>query len=84
MFLNILRISVSNALKMFLNIIVSIGCAVVFFHSCKPTGTTNQPEAQSVELAAGLVGRKEIKQEIKLKQGFINVFFFFFFLDERS
>ena len=30
MFLNILRISASNVLKMFLNIIVSIGCTVVF------------------------------------------------------
>ena len=35
MFLDILRISVSNVLKMFLNIIVSIGCAVLIFHSYK-------------------------------------------------
>ena len=41
MFLNILRISASNVPKMFLNTIVSIGCAVVIFHSIKPTGSTN-------------------------------------------
>ena len=40
MFLNILRISASNVLKMFINIIVSIGCAVVI------SIRTNQPEAQ--------------------------------------
>ena len=52
MFLNILRISASNVLKMFLNIIVSIGCAVV----------TNRPEAQIrfIELAATLAGNEEI------------------------
>ena len=42
MFLNILRISVSNVLKTFLNIIVSIGCAVVLFHSYKLNGSTNR------------------------------------------
>ena len=46
MFLNILRISASNVRKTFLNIIVSTGCAVVVFHSYKPTGSTNQPEVQ--------------------------------------
>ena len=35
MFLNILRISASNVLKTFLDIIVSIGCAVVIFHSSR-------------------------------------------------
>ena len=29
------------SLKMFVNIIVSIGCAVVIFQSYKPTGSTN-------------------------------------------
>ena len=38
MFLNILRISHSNVLEMFLNVIV--GCAVFIFHSYKPTGST--------------------------------------------
>ena len=37
MFLNILRISV-----------VTIGCVVVIFHSYKPTGSTNQPEVQTI------------------------------------
>ena len=36
MFLNILRISASNVLKMFLNVVVTIGCAVVIFLSYKP------------------------------------------------
>ena len=35
MFLNILRISESNVLKTFLDIIISIGCAVVIFHSSR-------------------------------------------------
>ena len=47
MFLNILRISASNVLKMFLNKIVSIGFAVVIFNSYKSTGSTNQPEVQT-------------------------------------
>ena len=38
MFLNILRISTSNVLKMFLKIIVSIECAAVIFLSNKPAG----------------------------------------------
>ena len=50
MFLNILRISASNVLKMFLNTIVSIGRAVVIFHSIKPTGSTNT--LYCIELAA--------------------------------
>ena len=37
----------SKVLKMFLNIIVSIGSAVVIFNSHKPTGSTNQPEVQT-------------------------------------
>ena len=32
---------------MFLNIIFSIGFTFVVFHSHKPTGSTNQPEAQT-------------------------------------
>ena len=40
MFINILRISASNVVKMFLDIIVSIGHAVVIFHLYKPTGST--------------------------------------------
>ena len=32
---------------MFLNIIASIEYTVVIFHSYKPTGSTNQPEAQT-------------------------------------
>ena len=57
MFLNILRISVSNVLKMFLNIIVSIGCAVVIFHSLK---TNRKHKIRFIELAATLAGKKEI------------------------
>ena len=34
-FFNILRISASNVLEMFLNIIVSIGCAIVILHSLR-------------------------------------------------
>ena len=62
MFLYILRVSVSNVLKTFLNIIVTIGCAVVIFYWCKPTGSTNQPEAQTlfIELVVTLAGKKEI------------------------
>ena len=41
MFLNILRISASNVLKTFLNVIVSVGCAVVIFNLHKPTGSIN-------------------------------------------
>ena len=41
MFLNILRISASNVLKTFQNIIVSIGCTSVIFYSHKPTGSIN-------------------------------------------
>ena len=39
MFLNILKISASNVLKTFLNIIVGIGCTFVIFRSHKPTGS---------------------------------------------
>ena len=38
---NILRISALDVLKLFLNVIVSIGGAIVIFHSYKPTGGTN-------------------------------------------
>ena len=41
MFLNILRVSASNVLEMFSNIIVRIGCAVVILHSHKLNGSTN-------------------------------------------
>ena len=41
MFLNVLKISASNVLKMFLNIIVDIGCAVVILYSYNLTGSTN-------------------------------------------
>ena len=46
-FKNILNTSASNFLRMFLNITVSIGCAVVIYHSHKPIGSTNQPEVQT-------------------------------------
>ena len=50
MFLNILRISASNGLRMFSNIIVSIGVQLLFFVR------TNQPEAQThfIELTESL------------------------------
>ena len=64
MFLNILRISASNVLKTFFNVIVSIERTFINFHSHKPSGSTNQPEAQTrfniTELAATLAGTKEI------------------------
>ena len=41
MFLNILRISGSNVLKTFFNIIVSNGCVAAIFHSYKPNASTN-------------------------------------------
>ena len=41
MVLNVLRISASSVLKMSLNIVVSIGCAIVIFHSYKSTESTN-------------------------------------------
>ena len=42
MFLKILRISASNVLKIFLNIIVSIGGTVVVSRTLKPTGSTSR------------------------------------------
>ena len=36
-----------NVFKTSSTIEVSIGCAVVIFHSHKPTGSTNQPEVQT-------------------------------------
>ena len=58
MFLKVLRISASNVLKMFLNIIVSIDYWGF---------PSNQPEAQIlfIELAATLAGKKEILYENK-------------------
>ena len=41
MFLNILRISALNVLKMFVNTLAGTGSAVVIFHSYKPTGSIN-------------------------------------------
>ena len=41
MFLNILGISASTVLEMFLNIAVSIGCTFVIFFSHKRTGNEN-------------------------------------------
>ena len=38
---NILRVSTSNVLKMFSNIILSAGCTFVVFHSHKLTGNIN-------------------------------------------
>ena len=58
MFLNILRISASNVLKTFLNIIVSIGFAVVIFNSYK---TNRNHKYNFFELAATLAGKKEIE-----------------------
>ena len=55
--LNILRISASNVLKMFLNITVGIGCAGVIFHSYKPTGKVT---GTFIKLAATLAGKKEL------------------------
>ena len=57
MFLNILRISASNVLKMFLNITVGIGCACVISHSYKPTGKVT---GTFIKLAATLAGKKEL------------------------
>ena len=45
---------------MFLNIIVSTLCAVVIFHSQKPTGSTN---IRFNELAATLAGKKAMAGE---------------------
>ena len=39
--LNVLKQFASNVLITFLNIIDSIGCALVIFHSHKPTGSVN-------------------------------------------
>ena len=62
MFLNILRISASNVLKMFLNIIVSIGCSFVIFHSHKSTGSKSP-----LFLASTCLPRKEYKINKKKK-----------------
>ena len=63
MFLNILRISASNVFETFLNMVVIVECTVVVFYSHKPTGSTNQPEAQIrfIELVATMAGKKEIQ-----------------------
>ena len=57
MFLNILRISGSNVLKTFLNIIVSNGCVAAIFHSYKPNASTNT----LYYLAATQAGKKKKK-----------------------
>ena len=57
MLFNILKISASNALKMFLNIIDSIGRAVVSFHSHKQTGSINV----LYQLTAALAHKKGIQ-----------------------
>ena len=57
MFLNILRISASNVLKTFFNVIVSIGCTVsvsCYFHSQKPT----EAHIRFIGLAASLASNK--------------------------
>ena len=56
MFVNILRISVSNVLETFLNIIVGIGCAGVIFHSYRPTRSTRT----FTKLATTLASNKEL------------------------
>ena len=58
MFLNILRISV-----------VTIGTAVVIFHSYKPTGSTNQPEVQTSRKykPAGSTNQPEVQTSRKYK-----------------
>ena len=56
-FLNILRISALNVLKTSLNVIVSIECTFVIFHSHKPTGSLNMP----YDLAATLASKQEIQ-----------------------
>ena len=56
MFLTILRISASNILKMFLNIIVGSGCAGIIFHSYKQTGSTGT----FIKLAATLADKNEL------------------------
>ena len=54
MFLNILRISASNVLKMFLNIIVSIGCYFPFVQTSR-----KYKYDQFIELVATLVCKKK-------------------------
>ena len=56
MLLNPLRILASDVLKVFFNVIVSIGSAVVI------SVRTNQPETRIrfIELAATLAGKKEM------------------------
>ena len=62
--LNNLRILAPNVLKTFINILVSIGCPVVIFHSHKPTGSKNT----LYQLAGTKVIQYQIKR--KLKQSF--------------
>ena len=63
MFLTILRISASNVLKTFLNIIVTIGCTCVVFHSHKPTGSINT----LCQLAVTMATRKHHKYNIHVQ-----------------
>ena len=55
MFSNILRISASNVLKIFINLIVSIGCAILF-SMC--TNRQRETQIRFIELAATLAGKK--------------------------
>ena len=51
MFLNVLRISTSNVLKIFFqNLIVSIGCSVIILHSLKPNGSTYTLTLEDISL----------------------------------
>ena len=60
MFLTILTIAALNVLKMFLNIIVCIGCAVVI------SIRTNQPEAQIRCINySRYLGRQEYNNKVK-------------------
>ena len=65
MFLNILRISASNVLKMFLYIIVTIGCTFAIFHSHKQTGSINTLN----KLTATLAGEKQYSNKLKWVDG---------------
>ena len=68
-FKNILNTSASNFLRMFLNVTVSIGCAVVIYHSHKPIGSTNQPEVQTnrKHKQTGSTNKPEVQTNRKYK-----------------
>ena len=63
MFLNILKISALDILRTFLNIIVSIGCVFIIFHSHKPTGSTKT----IINLPLPLPARKGYNNILKKK-----------------